>query len=95
MPFVKGQSGNPSGRSKGWAAELAQFQKLSPEARKLLATMLKSAEKDSDRIRAAEIILERAWGKAAQPVTGEGGEGPVKVDTSAALLELAEALKAT
>lgn len=29
-------------------------------------------------VRACEIIIERAWGKAPQPITGEGG-GPVLV----------------
>ena len=36
------------------------------------------------RVAAAQALLDRGWGKAAQPLTGEGGEGPIKyqaVDT--------------
>lgn len=29
------------------------------------------------RVAASKEVLDRAYGKAAQPVTGEGGEGPV------------------
>jgi hypothetical protein len=31
------------------------------------------------RVSAAQALLDRGWGKAAQPVTGEGGEGPIKI----------------
>lgn len=31
------------------------------------------------RIQAAQAILDRGWGKAAQPHTGEDGEGPLIV----------------
>lgn len=32
------------------------------------------------RIQAVGMLLDRAWGKAAQPVTGEDGEGPIVVE---------------
>lgn len=35
------------------------------------------AESEQARIAAMNIILDRAYGKAAQPLTGEGGEGAV------------------
>ena len=31
------------------------------------------------RIQAMTVLLERGWGKAAQPLTGQDGEGPVIV----------------
>lgn len=37
------------------------------------------AESEQARIAAMTIILDRAYGKAAQPHTGEGGEGPVLI----------------
>ena len=37
------------------------------------------AESEQARIAALSIILDRAYGKAAQPHTGEGGEGPVQI----------------
>jgi len=32
------------------------------------------------RVSAAQALLDRGWGKAAQPLTGEGGEGPIAVE---------------
>ena len=32
------------------------------------------------RIRAIGMLLDRGWGKAAQPVTGAGGDGPLIVE---------------
>lgn len=37
------------------------------------------ADSEQARIAALNIILDRAYGKAAQPLTGEGGEGPVQI----------------
>lgn len=34
----------------------------------------------SVQVQAAAILLERGWGKAAQPQTGEDGEGPILVE---------------
>jgi hypothetical protein len=31
------------------------------------------------RVAAANALLDRGWGKAAQPLTGEGGEGALVV----------------
>jgi len=31
------------------------------------------------RVTAAQVLLDRGWGKAAQPHTGEDGEGPLVI----------------
>ena len=75
-PFKKGQSGNPNGRPK----------KI-PELRELLANVLgdekdgKSAAEailmalrakaTKGDVRAAELLLDRAYGKAKQEIVGE------------------------
>jgi hypothetical protein len=44
--------------------------------------VLVAALGDEDRrisIKAAEVILDRGWGKAPQAVTGEDGEGPAEM----------------
>lgn len=32
------------------------------------------------RVSAAQILMDRGLGKAAQPITGEHGEGPAKIE---------------
>lgn len=68
--FTKGSSGNPGGRPK-LPAELKQaFQEAAPEAlRVLLDIMLDEEARAADRIRCAEVILERGYGKPAQEVS--------------------------
>ena len=44
---------------------------LSYEAVSVIEEVMRDAEAPrKDRLKAAEIILERAWGKAAQPIEG-------------------------
>jgi hypothetical protein len=84
MTFVKGKSGNPSGRPKLPEGSLTRreaaemFARLAPRALQRLQELLES---DDERIamRASEIIVERHLGKIAeaQPVAQDEG----KVDT--------------
>ena len=63
IPFRKGQSGNPGGRSKAFAECQRIAREASPEAMQKLVTLME----DSDaRVSgwAADKVLERAWGKA-------------------------------
>ena len=45
----------------------------------LAGIMNESRSADSARVAAAQALLDRGWGKPAQSVTGEDGEGPVKL----------------
>ena len=78
--FQKGQSGTPGGRPKlpediKNVREMAR--EYTQEAIEALVTTLKEGG-HSAKVAAANSLLERGWGKAAQPVTGEDGEGPVQ-----------------
>lgn len=73
--WVKGVSGNPGGRPKGYAAMQAAARSHTAAAIKALVASLKD---ERNRVAAATALLDRGWGKPAQPTTGEGGEGPIR-----------------
>lgn len=66
--FKRGQSGNVKGRPKtvGYVQELAR--QHTEEAISTIADLLKFSEDESVRIRAAEALLSRAWGRPRQEV---------------------------
>lgn len=66
-PFVKGQSGNPSGGSKKVAAVQKKAEDFVDEAVAVLAAALKDGDTKT-RIMAANAILDRGLGKPKQSV---------------------------
>ena len=83
--FKAGQSGNPGGRPSSTIVtpdgqvvnlrELARTYTL--ESINVLAKALRSSD-ERIAVDASKTMLDRGWGKAAQAITGEDGEGPVK-----------------
>lgn len=65
MPFVKGQSGNPAGRRKEDLNLKMLARAHTEDAIKTLAAALTS-DNDRTRVAAAEVLLDRGWGKPAQ-----------------------------
>lgn len=53
-----------------------------PAALTELARIMTSSQSDAARIAACREILDRAYGKAPQAITGEGGGGPQRVALS-------------
>ena len=72
MPFQKGQSGNPSGRPKTDSPLRVLARAHTQEALDTLVSLMRSAEAEAVRERAAEALLDRGWGKPQQSVDVSG-----------------------
>lgn len=85
MAFKKGQSGNPGGRSPRKMADgrtLAEVARDHTES--ALATLAEVAankqEGGSARVSAAKELLDRGWGRATQPISGDPEGAPIQTE---------------
>lgn len=69
-PFQKGVSGNPGGRPKDEIKHLAR-QHTESAIRTLAGIMNQEGSSESARVAAANSLLDRGWGKAAQIIAGD------------------------
>ena len=80
--FQPGRSGNPGGRPKLTPEQKAQEFELihacrikSPDAISVIEQLMHRADRDSVRLAAASLIVERGWGKAMQVIEHSGKDG--------------------
>ena len=86
MPVPKGQ--RYGGRQKGVSNKIGRevrelAQKFGPASIKGLIDIAQDEnEPTAARVSAYKEVLDRGYGESAQPVTGEGGEGPVEMSVT-------------
>ena len=72
-PFEKGRSGNPSGRRPVPKEVKDMLKAATGDAARLLISTVNDPEAKLElRIRCAETILDRVYGRAAQPIEADG-----------------------
>ena len=86
--FKPGVSGNPAGRPKTPEELRVAFQAAAPKALEVLLEVMANGKSEQTRVKAAEVVLDRAYGKATQAVD-------VRVtDVGAMHLQLLEEIRA-
>lgn len=81
-PFVKGQTGNPGGRPK-LPEDVKHVRELARQYTTQAVEALVETLKDggwSAKVAAANVLLDRGWGKSEQPITGADG-GPLRTES--------------
>ena len=76
--FTKGKTGNPGGRPKGAFAARDLARKHTKAAIDKLFAIMQKGTSEQAQIGAAVALLDRGWGKAIQPHTGEDS-GDIRV----------------
>lgn len=71
-----GQSGNELGAHRGYRRVLALARKNSPEAMEAIIACMRDPDASwRERLTAATVILDRAWGKPKEQFSFEGADG--------------------
>lgn len=73
-------AGRPKGSHNKATAEIRKLaQKYAPDCIKELARLSKEAQSESARVSAIGMLLDRGYGKAPQPLDGDGDGGAITI----------------
>jgi len=75
--FRPGHSGNPGGRPRTIGEVRDAAREHTVEAIERLAHWMRSNDPRAS-VAAANALLDRGWGKAARPLSGQDGESPIE-----------------
>lgn len=92
-PFKPGESGNPAGRTKMPEEFHALAKAAAPEALQLAIRFVRDEAADPRlRLQAAQVVMDRAYGKPQQSVGAEvsGPQGAPLIVTVAELMAMAD-----
>jgi hypothetical protein len=76
---MPGVSPNPGGRPAALADVRDLAREHTPAAVAKLASIMENGKSEMAQIAAATALLDRAWGKATQPIAGDDSMPPVGV----------------
>ena len=79
MAFKKGVSGNPGGRKAMPKALQLKLSKIMPKAFEVIVDLMNNSDDDNVRLKAANILIERQFGKPVQPIGNEDPKKPLLV----------------
>lgn len=83
MPWIKGQSGNTSGRPKKRLPDGRTIAEAAMEHAELalltLVQICQTAESEAARATAANSLLDRGFGKPTQAIVGDDDEDPIQL----------------
>jgi hypothetical protein len=70
--FAPGASANPAGRPRIPESLVRAARQHTRQALSVLLKLMRGAKSESVKLRAAEIVLDRGWGKSVQAVQVDG-----------------------
>ena len=86
--FQPGESGNPTGLPKG-IGEVRELARTHTKAAiGKLAALMEGGESGQVQLMAANALLDRGWGRPAQPFAGDDAPPPVRIDVRVEFLRL-------